>query len=95
MGTLEYAWMAELYGIYTTECHRHEVVYLALYPGHPEKVGQISVWKKLPDAPLKWSAPGVPRNQLITVGGGDNCRPPPCCITYTHWIKVGGIMYFA
>ena len=32
--------------------------------------GKSSVWKKLPDTLLKWSAPAVLGNHLIIVGGG-------------------------
>ena len=39
---------------------------------HSEEAGQTSVWKKLPDVPLKWSTPAKFLNQLITVGRGQS-----------------------
>ena len=59
----------------------------------PEKAGQMSVWKKLPDAPLKWSAVAVSRNQLITVGGGDNYSSAihAYSTTTNSWVHVGDL----
>ena len=59
-----------------------------------DNAGKLSVWKKLPDAPLKWSAPAVPRNQLITVGGGINDYSSAIhaySTTTNSWVHVGDL----
>ena len=59
-----------------------------------DNAGKLSVWKKLPDAPLKWSAPAVPSNQLITVGGGINNYSSAIhaySTTTNSWVHMGDL----
>ena len=58
-----------------------------------EEPGKTSVWKKLPDAPLEWSALAVLSNQLITVGEGYYYNPAVHVYSPSKkfWVHVGDL----
>ena len=56
------------------------------------ETGETSVWEKLPDAPLEWSALAVFRNQLIAVGGGNYYSSAIYIYSSTDsWVYVGDL----
>ena len=56
-----------------------------------EEAGQTSVWKNLPDAPLKWSTLAVLRNQLITLGTGYDYNSAVHAYITDSWVHLGDL----